>query len=560
MFDLRYRIWLFKNLAKLLLPPTAASLLTIRLISSAYGLHLHTVFTATACLFSIPIWWTVDSLVSRWNDERSAKRASCSQPPLLEGKSLGNMDLAKRFGNGLNYDYPGYIFNSLLDEAGANTARVSFLGTPMLLTRDPKLVQYVLSTGFSKFHRGETWGLALGSFFKKGIFMTDGEPAKWVPSSKCSSLLCDFDAISKNSDKVISLLKGKAVASEPCDVQDIFERFTMDTAGEFLFGNDELNTLSYPLRQPRSSNTSSSTPKDYGGFVNAYTEANRAALERYSFPPLFWTMRDLFNDPLAPPIDALSDYLEPLAIKALELKRQRQVEKHMVTEEVSYSEHLAASTDDVKLIKDQLLNMMLAARDTVRIKIIDKCGLAEAPAYEDIKQLKYLRAVIDETLRIFPPVTNNLREYQSNGVVPTMDGPMFIAQKGMKIMWSYPAMHRRKDLWGEDAEEFNPERWMGDRAPNDCSKDCQFMPFHGGPRICLGMDLAYNESSFVLIRILQTFDSFTVAQAEAGPLDCLPPAEWKTRKGREATEEFWPGQGITMFSNGGMWLRMHVAQ
>lgn len=61
-------------------------------------------------------------------------------------------------------------------------------------------------------------------------------------------------------------------------------------------------------------------------------------------------------------------------------------------------------------------------------------------------------------------------------------------------------------------------------------------------------DLAYNESSFVLIRLLQTFDSFTVAQAEAAPFDCLPPAEWKTRKGREATEDFWPGQGITMYS------------
>ncbi|KAG8843002.1 hypothetical protein FRB96_004483 [Tulasnella sp. 330] len=420
--------------------------------------------------------------------------------------------------------------------------------------------------------------------------------------------ISDFDSISKNSDKVIALLKGKAVTSEPCDVQDIFQRFTMDTAGEFLFGNDELNTLDLPLRLPRSSGIVSTTPQDYGGFANAYKEANRAALERYSFPPLFWTMRDLFNDPLAPPMEAISDYLEPLVIRALELKRQRELEKHMVTEEVSYLEHLVASTDDVKLIKDQLFNMFLAARDTstilltcicyilarhpevmakLRTEIIDQYGVAEAPEYESMKQLRYLRAVINETLRVFSPVTTNAREYKINGAVPTMDGPMFIAQKGVKIMWSYPAIHRRKDLWGEDAEDFNPERWMGDRAPND-STEGQFIPFNGGPRICLGMDMAYNKNSFMLIRILQVFDSFTVVQAEAAPLDCLPPAEWKTRKGREATEEFWPGVGITMFSKvriaaasrsrtaltdfyvysmrffvifqGGMWLRMHVAQ
>lgn len=61
-------------------------------------------------------------------------------------------------------------------------------------------------------------------------------------------------------------------------------------------------------------------------------------------------------------------------------------------------------------------------------------------------------------------------------------------------------------------------------------------------------EFAYNEASFVLIRLLQVFDKFTVAQAEAAPLDCLPPAEWKFQEGRKATEEFWPGQGITTFA------------
>lgn len=61
------------------------------------------------------------------------------------------------------------------------------------------------------------------------------------------------------------------------------------------------------------------------------------------------------------------------------------------------------------------------------------------------------------------------------------------------------------------------------------------------------MDFAYNEASFMLIKILQRFDKFTLAQAECAPLDCLPPSEWKERKGREAAEEFRPGQAATLF-------------
>ncbi|KAG8984754.1 hypothetical protein FRB93_006332 [Tulasnella sp. JGI-2019a] len=586
MFDYMYRLWFIQNVSKVLIPPIALTLLTVRLARWSYGLFLSTPLIIVTCVISIPVWGKAKGLICQWDEKRRTREAGCKQPPLLEGKSFGNMDLAARFGHGNNHDYPGYAFDTLLDEAGGHTAQVNFLGTPMVLTRDPEVVRFITSSGFSEFHRGESMTLAFRSFFGKGIFMEDGEPAKWLRANArpyfSRNRVSDFEAISKNSEKVVALMRGKALTGEPFDVQDIFERFTMDTAGEFLFGDGELNTLNHPLRLPRSKDTLSVIPKDYGGFVNAYTEGNRRVLERYSFPPLYWTVRDLFHDQMTAPTEAIAEYLGPLVVKALELKKQRLVDQEKVVQEVSYLEHLAASTEDIVLIRDQLLNMMLAARDTtailltcicyllarhpdvmvkLRTEIIEKYGLTEAPEYNDMKQLEYLRAVINETLRIFPPVTHNLREYKTGGIIPTMDGPLFIPQKGVKIAWSYSAIHRRKDLWGADAEEFKPQRWLDGRTQGLQGADaCQWMPFHAGPRICLGMDLAYNEASFVLIRILQAFDSFTLAQAEAAPLDCLPPPEWKKRTGRQATEEFWPAIGITMFAKGGMWLRMHIAQ
>ena len=60
-------------------------------------------------------------------------------------------------------------------------------------------------------------------------------------------------------------------------------------------------------------------------------------------------------------------------------------------------------------------------------------------------------------------------------------------------------MHRRKDLYGEDADEFKPERWEKLRP------SWEYLPFSGGPRICIGQQYALNEASYTTVRLLQEF-------------------------------------------------------
>lgn len=61
-------------------------------------------------------------------------------------------------------------------------------------------------------------------------------------------------------------------------------------------------------------------------------------------------------------------------------------------------------------------------------------------------------------------------------------------------------MHRRADLWGEDALEFRPSRFE-ERVPA-----WQWLPFLGGPRVCLGQQFALTEAGFLLVRLLREFD------------------------------------------------------
>lgn len=61
-------------------------------------------------------------------------------------------------------------------------------------------------------------------------------------------------------------------------------------------------------------------------------------------------------------------------------------------------------------------------------------------------------------------------------------------------------MHRRKDIYGPDAEEFNPDRWDEGLRPG-----WAYLPFNGGPRICVGQIFALTEASYTIVRLLQEF-------------------------------------------------------
>ena len=86
---------------------------------------------------------------------------------------------------------------------------------------------------------------------------------------------------------------------------------------------------------------------------------------------------------------------------------------------------------------------------------------------------------------MYPPVPLNARTAVKDTTIPVGGGPngaspIFIP-KGITVSYSVWAMHRRTDLWGPDAAKFVPERWEGSKM-----RGWQYVPFNGGPRICLG--------------------------------------------------------------------------
>ncbi|CEP18330.1 hypothetical protein [Parasitella parasitica] len=124
----------------------------------------------------------------------------------------------------------------------------------------------------------------------------------------------------------------------------------------------------------------------------------------------------------------------------------------------------------------------------------------ETPSYEDINALPLLNNVVRETLRLIPPVPMTSRVTR----VPVVLGS-YVLPKGTTIFLSPIATHHSKQIWGDDAEEFNPYRWEGDRLGNAY----QYMPFLAGGRQCIGYKFALVEFKIllaVLIRNIQYFE------------------------------------------------------
>jgi len=99
-----------------------------------------------------------------------------------------------------------------------------------------------------------------------------------------------------------------------------------------------------------------------------------------------------------------------------------------------------------------------------------------------------VRAVLNETLRLFAPLPMSIRDTRDAGVkLPQSDvthssPPMYMPPR-TPIVFAFYLMQRSKALWGPDAEEFKPERWLDQEVQKKVAANpAIFTPFASGPR------------------------------------------------------------------------------
>ncbi|KAK9469790.1 cytochrome P450 [Lipomyces arxii] len=123
-------------------------------------------------------------------------------------------------------------------------------------------------------------------------------------------------------------------------------------------------------------------------------------------------------------------------------------------------------------------------------------GYSTIQTYEDIESLKYLNNVIREVLRHTAPVIATIRMAKEDTTVCGKFVP-----KGTNAHVPIVGLNRSIDAWGDDAMEFNPDRWNDRQAPNAVS----FLTFLHGPRSCIGRRFAELEFKTIMLTLVGHF-------------------------------------------------------
>eukprot|EP00760_Papus_ankaliazontas_P024563 PhM_4_TR2389/c1_g1_i4/m.10324 len=123
------------------------------------------------------------------------------------------------------------------------------------------------------------------------------------------------------------------------------------------------------------------------------------------------------------------------------------------------------------------------------------------PTTETLKQCPYLTAVINESLRVFPPVAVVVREVMEPVTLPGSGAHL---EKGAWVTIPTYVAHHNPNVWGDDVEEFRPERWEHlDVA--ELQREGKFIPFLIGMRNCIGREFALQEVAMCMATVVRQF-------------------------------------------------------
>lgn len=368
----------------------------------------------------------------------------------------------------------------------------------VVITRDPRNVKYMLKTKFDSFVKGVTFHTIGLDLLGDGIFNVDGD--LWFKQRKTASQMFTanrfkqhiWKVVRKNCDKVISLLRA---SQEPTvDIFNVLNRFTLDSIGEIGFGTD-IGSLENP-----------ESP-----FLGSFDAAQRLMFIRFVLP--CWRLLRFLG-------------LGPERHSRHHMQKLREYSRQIVVRLSSSLDTPAGdsfvglfmksgSNYSVEFLVDLVLNFIIAGRDTtaqamswclflimqhpeVEERILQEVQsvFGDQPiTYDQLFQLTYTEAVLRESLRLYPSVPMDPKCPSEPETLP--DGTF--VPRGTSLFYNSYAMGRSTNIWGADALEFRPDRWLN-AEPKD---PYEYPVFHAGPRECLGKRLAMVEMKTVVASLIK---------------------------------------------------------
>jgi cytochrome P450 len=290
------------------------------------------------------------------------------------------------------------------------------------------------------------------------------------------------------------------------------QKLTLDVLASCIFGLD-FDTLNGKFSEP----------------LEAYNHSVEAAFNPIRF--LFSWVNKLpikANEDMVTNLQTFDKYCWQIMD---DTKKKMEEKKNQTESEVNNNERKAVSLVELmyennlpeQTIKDNIATFFLAGHETTatslgwlvailvshpdvqqkaRQEILEK--IPGEVTFESLKELNYIDGLIKEGLRYFPPVpVMNGRKAVRDSLIGNVHIPA-----GTPIELNLIAMASDPQVWG-DPEVIRPERWFSDNITKEQRN--AWMPFSGGPRICIGMNMSLLEQKIFLVYFLKRFQQVKLA-------------------------------------------------
>jgi cytochrome P450 len=392
----------------------------------------------------------------------------------------------------------GY-FTTLMRETGA-FAWLSLTGKPLLMLNDAAAIQHVLQDNFSGYRKGSFYQI-LKPLLGNGIFLSEGDI--WQKQRRESAPVFGNGAFADMTQQMVKATAAMlqrweplVAAGEPIDFHAESMWLALDIFLRALFHQDE--------------NGAAANMKSAMGAMLG--EAEGRIWSFFHLPQRFVLRLPKYRKAL--------DFLDGIVAQLIARRRIN----------ADYPEDLLSrliknydvSETGQKDLRDQVISFLLAGHETTANGLawtfyqlalhpavqsrmsqeINHVLDGAAPTDRAIKRLVYTRQVFNEALRLYPPVWTMSREALQDDAIPLEDGGKIAIPRGASIMVCAYAVHRRETYW-EHPEAFDPDRFAPDATRG--RPKFAWLPFSGGPRLCLGVRFAEMESLVAMAMITQRY-------------------------------------------------------
>lgn len=425
----------------------------------------------------------------------------------------------------------------LSDYGRTHSFRMLFSTKYFLLTDQSENIKAIQQTRFNDWAMSPIRNQAMAKLLgRHSILVTDG--AEWSHSrsmlrpSFVRNAIADLPVFDRHVQHLIERIGDQG---EPVDLQELFAMMTMDSASDFMFGH--------------TTNTLNHCDPEYAKFSDSFDIASQKVSKAMRNGPIANMFPDHQGDEANQYARSYVDKYVKTALGDMGRDDQKDKQKYMFLPELVKT---GASTE---VIRDQVMTMFFAGRDSntsvmsylfwqlarkpdvvekIQAEIYQYFGGGQEPTFETLRDMRYLNWSIKEALRLNPPLSINARSAIRDTVLPVGGGtdgkePVFCPE-GTVVRWITWSQHRDPAVFGDDANEFRPGRW------EHLKLTWEYLPFSGGPRVCIGQQFALTQIALVAVRLLQHFKRIEAR-------DDKPP----TLK-----------LGITMLLQNGCWVSLKV--